>query len=219
MGRKGEAFDLDRVLRAERVVSEIHRMLGKGTVAISIQERFEEKSATWHGRFRPEVLLIEASMCASDPIGDAHQHAFRAAFDLLLTPEEISALDAAFYPGSDWMRRLEAAMIKDDQGSRLDGIRRDVADNNLDEAEALAFRYWMRGDMKPAQDSVVERLFAYVREAMERLSNFIKGSGFRSAEDVFEAIRDGQAAARAGAIPRDSELGAMLYRGVAGPSM
>ena len=62
------------------------------------------------------------------------------------------------------------------------------------EARAYAFEMWRRGELKA--DGAIARVWQKIVNLMERISNFIKGQGFQSVEDVFTALDRGQFAER-----------------------
>lgn len=132
----------------------------------------------------PLSSIIFASMDSPDARGTVSHEVIHFLRRLgYLTDKEWRILSRRAAAAHDnWVKRFK---IKD----------RGYGDNvSVEEAIAEAHSAWDRGELTASGE--VARIFAKIREFLERLGNFLRVEGFKSAEDVFRAIERGEVGAR-----------------------
>jgi hypothetical protein len=140
-------------------------------------------------KFEREKMLITISRAALDPVNNVHHeavHALKARG--LFRPTEWRLIEASA-KSKGW---LDNPLIKDYQ--KIYG--RSLEDESIiEEAFALAYQRHVKGDeiQKGALAKIFDRITAY----LERISNYIRGRGPQTIEDLFRAIEQGDIGARA----------------------
>jgi hypothetical protein len=141
------------------------------------------------GRFDPGKLLITIAADALDPAKT-------------LRHESIHVLkQMGLFTGKDWKALSAAAKkqgwIESNNVRQLyEGVYKDRITDDLLTEEAIAeqFGLWRQGAAK--FDKTTTALFQRIQQFLERLGNALRGRGFQTADDVFQAVRSGEVAAR-----------------------
>lgn len=142
------------------------------------------------GRFAPQQLLITIAADALDPAKTLRHESIHALKQMgLFTPKQWKTLEAAAKK-EGW---LESNNIK----ALYEGVYKDriTDDLLLEESIAEQFSLWRQGS-KQVKGALAE-IFRQMQLFLERTGNVLRGRGFQTADDVFEAVRGGYVASRA----------------------
>lgn len=142
------------------------------------------------GRFDPQKLLITIAADALDPAKTLRHESIHALKQMgLFTPKQWKTLEAAAKK-EKW---LDSNNIK----ALYEGVYKDriTDDLLLEEAIAEQFSLWRQG-AKQVKGALAE-IFRQMQLFLERTRNVLRGRGFQTADDVFEAVRGGYVASRA----------------------
>lgn len=185
--------DRDRI--AKRVVEIVRQIAPQTNVEIAndLSVRVGGRDLPGGGQFDPVRNLVTVALNFGDPeITAGHEavHALRNAG--LFTPQEWATLEKA--AKDRWIDELG---VRD--------IYRGVSDDVVtEEAIAQRFAEWRK---QPAKElPAVRRAFTKIRDFFRRLANALRGMGFRTPEDVFEAAERGDVGRRVGNISSKSQI-------------
>lgn len=139
--------------------------------------------------------IIELATNQKDILSTAAHEAYHYLEERTLPGSERAVLQRAFANGKPLFTAvLDQARAYD----RLNGTQ--LADEILSipqEARAYGFQFWRQGKLQA--DGAIARAFQKIQQVLERISNWVRGHGFTSAEDIFDAIEKGKFAQRDGA--------------------
>lgn len=192
--RTALAPQVDAMLRAQgdAAIARVQDVVGTPP-NLKIQSYLSDRGA---GAIRLGTLrdVIELNLNAKDVLSVANHEAFHYLEHRVLPKEDLAAVTNAFRVDSPMFNRLIDRVRAYDaaNGTTLESEVRGVPA----EARAYAFEFWNRGEL--AAQGVVQRAFQAISRAIERIQNWVKGSGFKSYEDVFDAIDRGYYAQRYG---------------------
>lgn len=138
--------------------------------------------------------IIALNLNAKDVLSVANHEAYHYLEYRVLPKGDREIVERAFAPGGQmWNQLLEAVRRRDGaNGTQIEAEVRGVPA----EARAYAFQLWNTGEL--TAQGAVQRIFAALKRAVERISNWVSGSGFKSYEDIFDAAERGYYAKRYG---------------------
>lgn len=138
--------------------------------------------------------VISLNLKAKDILSVANHEGFHYLEHRVLPAGDLSAVKHAFRPGTAIYNTLIERVRAYDRAhsTNLENEVRAVPA----EARAYAFEFWARGEL--AAQGIVQRAFTALKRAIERIQNWVAGSGFKSYEDVFRAAEQGYYAKRYG---------------------
>ena len=171
--------ELDRILGTPEGLS-IKLVIGEGDAPAGIYQQGKLK----------DVITLATN--AQDITSVAAHEGFHYLEERVLKASDKAVLARSFAPDSRMFKRLEAAAIAYDQtnGTNItDEIRAIPA-----EARAYGYEFWKRGELQA--DGVLQRVFEYIRDLLDRVANMLSGHGFNNAKDIFASIDRGAYATR-----------------------
>lgn len=186
--------DRDRI--AKRVVEIVRQIAPQTNVEIAndLSVRVGGRDLPGGGQFDPVRNLVTVALNFGDPeITAGHEavHALRNAD--LFTDQEWATLEKA--AKDRWIDELG---VRD-----IEGYDRLSESEQIEEAIAQKFAEWR---MQPAKElPSIRRAFAKIRDFFQRLANALRGMGFRTVEDVFEAAERGEVGRRESKASRGGE--------------
>lgn len=166
----------------------LHSMVGNDP-ALTIQNYYAEpgQHAGRYMRTAPLKGMIEVAFNAKNPVSVAYHEGYHYLEDRALSGEDRAIVKAGMRPGT----RLYKAVI--DRVRLYDSQNRtsitDEVRTNPAEARAYAFEFWQRGEL--VVPTGMAKVFQKLAQFLESVRNLINGYGFRTTEDVFEAIEKG----------------------------
>ncbi len=138
--------------------------------------------------------VISMAVNAKGDLSIADHEGFHYLEDKVLSGQERIIISRAFRPGAPMYQRvLEKAQAYDTAN------KTSLADEIVtipQEARAYGYEFWRRGELQV--DGPVAAVFEKIRQFLERVRNYIDGLGFRSMDDIFQAIARGEYAQRGG---------------------
>lgn len=144
-------------------------------------------------RMTEAKAVIELSLNAKDVLSVAAHEGFHYLESRMFNPGEQRILREAFSNGQPLHRLL---MDKARAYDKANGTQiASEIDSVPQEARAYGFEFWKRGELTTG-NGVIDRIFAAIRNVMQRVSNYVNGLGFTSTEDIFNAIDRGDYARR-----------------------
>lgn len=136
--------------------------------------------------------VIALATNAKDGLSVADHEGYHYAEDRLLDSRERQIVANALKKDSPIYNQVMAKVQAYDLQSNTK-LADEVAGTPA-EARAYAFEFWRRGELKA--EGALARVWAKVRQVLERVGNAVRGLGFQSMEDVFTALDMGQMAER-----------------------
>lgn len=132
--------------------------------------------------------LIELAYDARDITSVAAHEGYHFVEMRLLSATERAIVERGFAKGTDLYNRTlaNARAIDATDGTSLAA----EIEGSGHEARAYGFEQWRRGDLEVK--GPVAKVFAKLRQLLERIRNYLDGLGFRSTQDIFHAIDRGQ---------------------------
>ena len=180
--------------KGQPMIAELTRMLGNDP-NLEVQ-MFRAEPGEGIGSYThvdPLKSVISMALNAADWLGVAHHEGFHYAEDRILKDNERAIIARRLKPDSEMFRRLLVRVRQYDLENRTN-----LADEILSipaEARAYGYQFWKRGELQV--DSALAKIFDKLRQFFDRITNFIRGEGFQSIEDIFDALDRGQYAQRA----------------------
>lgn len=181
-----------QIVLVKQAVDLIHKLLGTDKVVIETPRQIVRDGTYRAGSYTPSMTLIKLAMNAAEPVSAAAHEGWHAIRHLLLNKQEGAIVARAFSEGKP-IRNLLEDIIRQTQGGNAEAILDSMKDNIL-EAEAYAFQYYQRGDLKVS--GTLATVFDKVSKFFRRIYNWITGNGFQTWEDVFDAALAGEFANR-----------------------
>jgi hypothetical protein len=173
-------------IKVRDAIDKAAKMLPEG-VQWKVMDSLRDPRAKWaNALWDPHERLIEIADNLRNPDENAAHEAIHAARSLkIITQAEWNILSKAARE-KGWVERIDAAEYAKRYGGNQDAL--------LEEAIAHEFgrRYSETGKPKTA----VEMIWARLKNFFDSIRNWMDGNGFKSANDVFEAVRRGDLADR-----------------------
>jgi hypothetical protein len=141
------------------------------------------------GRFDPGKLLITIAADALDPIKTLKHESIHALRDMkLLTDSDWKTLSTAAQK-QGWLETNNVRSLYED-------VYKDRLTDDLLTEEAIAeqFSLWRQGAKE--FKGPVAKIFQMMKDFLDRLGISLRTRGFQTADDVFQAVRSGEVAAR-----------------------
>ncbi len=132
--------------------------------------------------------------------GEAWRAAFQGLQGALFTRAELGILDDAFQPGAPLRLAVEERLRELGESHRLEAPQW-----NGRTAQAWGFQFYMEDRFETRGHTMVQRLFERLRAVLYRVRHLAFGLGFRSAEDVFQAVATEQYGRRVAEDAREPE--------------
>jgi DNA-directed RNA polymerase specialized sigma24 family protein len=162
-------------------------MLGDSGPRIELAHKLTDGAA---GEYDSAAKVIRLAFDASEPTAALDHEAWHAAKEML-NPLEKRVIEGKFREGGKWHQRVEKAL----SGEQYERARQQL--NLQDEREAYGFQLYRQGKFQA--DTAIGRIFDHMVEHFERIRNWVSGSGFKSAGDVFRALSEGRLRERSAA--------------------
>jgi hypothetical protein len=179
----------------ENVQGIVESIIGKRS-NVSIETPAKIEGAAGRITFSIDGLkdVIAVAQNAADPTSVAAHEAYHYAEALLLNKQELGAVSQGLKSGTKLNAKLlEVAALYDQQNKTniTSEIQRDAR-----EASAYAFQFHRAGLLSPEPKSVLGKAWAKIMQFYERVANAVRGYGFQSTLDVFDALNRGEMANR-----------------------
>ena len=136
--------------------------------------------------------IISMALNAKDGLSVADHEGYHFAEGHLLTSGERQIVANALKDGKPIRAQLMERLQQYDRENKTSLA--DEVSGSPAEARAYAFEFWRRGELKA--DGALARVFEKMRQFFEKISNAVKGLGFKSMEDIFTALDQGRVAER-----------------------
>lgn len=178
--------------KADAAIGELERILGSPRgleVKLYTGEGNAPAGVFTKGQLKDVISLAEN---ATDVASVAAHEGFHFLEERVLPPADKEVIRRSFDRGSRMFKRLEEAATRYDLAngtSTVDDIRALPA-----EAHAYGYEYWKRGELEV--EGALRRVFEWIKDFLERLSNIVQGYGFRTGKDIFAMIDRGTYARR-----------------------
>ena len=184
---KSDAEAAELIARANKVRETVRGLIGDNArVRVGIL-----KDA---GTFDPTNSVIAVALNQADPISVAAHEAYHAAQHSVLTKAERDIVARSFRRNAMMRKRLDAVVANSPDAEAIQPALATPL-----EAEAYAFQYWRQGLLEAP--SRLERIWTKIRQFFDRVTNAVRGEGFRSWEDVFDNLNAGRYLNRANGAP------------------
>lgn len=140
--------------------------------------------------------VISMALNAKDGLSVADHEGYHYAEDNLLTSAERQIITNGLKEGKVVRAQLMERLQQYDRENKTNLT--DEVSGSPAEARAYAFEFWRRGELKT--EGALARVFEKLRQFFEKISNAVKGLGFKSMEDIFTALDRGQFAEREASV-------------------
>lgn len=160
-------------------------MFGDRGPLVELSQRLTNGAA---GEMDAAARVIRVAHDAVDKAGTLDHEGWHWAKEFLLNPLEKRVVEGKFRENSQFSKRVAAQL----SGSANERARGQLISG--DEREAHGFQLWQQGKLKA--DTSLGRIFDKISEQFERVRNWVAGSGFKSAEDVFRSVSKGDLVGR-----------------------
>ena len=165
------------------------RKFGLGNVGLNIVDRIENGAG---GSYLNK--LIKVSLEEDKPIQTMRHESLHAMKDLgFFTPQQWKALEER--ASKEWIKKYlegQETEVEGQKMSRLEGYRKlGYSEQDIvEEAIADAFGDYDKGAKPPP--GLIAALFRKIKNFFSNLGQALRGSGFQSAEDIFQGIERGE---------------------------
>lgn len=174
------------------IVEALSRILGpQNRLAVRTYEASANEPA---GRttLRPEKDIIAVATNAKDVLSAAYHEGFHYIEERLLSGGERNTLNRGLAPGTKLFEQVLARAKAYDYENKTDIASEIQA--KPEEAHAYGFEMWKRGELQVK--GTLQKIFAKIREAIDRIGSAMRGTGFASVLDIYRAIDAGEYASR-----------------------
>ncbi len=175
--------------KGQRLISHLKGMLGEDK-DLEIQLTQAQPGEAIGGYTRSQQNLKALISMAVNAAGDtsiADHEGFHYLEDKVLTGPEKIVIGRQFRAGAPTFNKLIERAKAYDAAHKTN-----ITDEILSipqEARAYGYEFWRRGELQA--DTALEKVFAKIREFLERVKNYVDGLGFTSATEIFDAIARG----------------------------
>jgi hypothetical protein len=136
--------------------------------------------------------IIYFATNAKDVLGVMDHEAWHYIEKWKLNAEERAVVARGLAPGTARHAQLMERVQRYDRENKTN-LADEVA-SKPNEAHAYGFQFWRRGELKV--EGALQKVFEKIRALLERIVNAVNGLGFKSIEDIFDALDRGEFAER-----------------------
>ena len=174
--------------RGRAALEEIQRMIG-GRDDVVVEVFMSDASRPYAGRYSAGEMkdLLSFAANAEDVRSVARHEGFHFIENRVLSAGERAIIARELTPGSKTHTELLRLATEYDKNNKTETALEIVS--NPREASAYAYENWASGKLTPS--GALARVFKKIMDFAKRLHNWMGGNGFRTMEDIFEAIDAG----------------------------